>query len=125
MTFSDLEIEYLGAQLLGRLATVDAAGAPQNSPVAFRHNPETGTIDIGGHNLVASRKFRNVQARPQVSFVVDDLPSTRPWRARGIEIRGEAEALTGDEPLIRIRPRRIIAWGIDPDRPHHRRNVEP
>lgn len=29
-------IAYLGTQRLGRLATVDPAGAPQNNPVGFR-----------------------------------------------------------------------------------------
>src|SRR5512143_4281017 len=133
MSFTELEIGYLGSQRLGRLATVARDGTPQNNPVAFRYNPDTGTIDIGGHNLTASKKFRNVEADPRVSFVVDDLPSIDPWRARGIEIRGHAEALTDagnphpyfGSAMIRIHPRRIIAWGIDPDKPHLRRNVEP
>lgn len=45
-----------------------------------------------------------------------------PWSPRGIEIRGEAEIRTTggkeimpafDEDMFRIRPRRIVAWGID------------
>ena len=133
MSFTDLEINYLTSQRLGRLATVSPAGVPQNNPVAFSYNPDTATIDIGGHNLTASKKFRNLQADPRVSFVVDDLPSTNPWQARGIEIRGRAETLTDVQPphpyfgsaMIRIHPRRIIAWGIDPDNPHMHRDVEP
>jgi pyridoxamine 5'-phosphate oxidase family protein len=115
MSLTEAEIEYLGSQRLGRLASISPIGMPQNSPVGFRYNPETGTIDIGGHNLTSSRKFRNVQVEPRVSFVVDDLASTRPWRVRGVEIRGSAEALAGPEPLIRIRPTRIISWGIPED----------
>jgi pyridoxamine 5'-phosphate oxidase family protein len=30
-----------------------------------------------------------VQANPRVSFVIDDIVSTQPWKVRGIEIRGE------------------------------------
>ncbi len=74
----------------------------------------------------SSRKFRNVQAYPKVSFVVDDILSVRPWRVRGIEVRGEAQALTDQEPpapgfsreVIRIRPRRIRSWGLDPADPY-------
>ncbi|MET8833212.1 PPOX class F420-dependent oxidoreductase [Micromonospora sp. NPDC004540] len=131
MSFTEVEIEYLNSQRLGRLASVSPTGAPQNNPVAFRYNPETGTIDIGGHNLTASRKFCNIQVEPRVAFVVDDLASTNPWRARGVEIRGRAEALTDVEPphpyfdsaMIRIRPTRIITWGID-GAPMSGRNVE-
>jgi pyridoxamine 5'-phosphate oxidase family protein len=124
-TLTHAERRYLSTQRLGRLATVDPDGAPQNNPVGFRYNAETGTIDISGYHLGASRKFRNVEGNAQVAFVVDDVASLDPWRVRGIEIRGLAEAVrgapdpipgTGDE-IIRIHPRRIFSWGIDPARP--------
>jgi pyridoxamine 5'-phosphate oxidase family protein len=125
MTFTDTEREYLDSQFLGRLATVDAAGRPQNNPVGFVYNAETGTFDVGGHNLAGSRKFRNVAANGAVALVVDDLASVDPWRVRGIEIRGKAEALTDQEPprpgmgreIIRIHPETIFSWGVDPDHP--------
>jgi pyridoxamine 5'-phosphate oxidase family protein len=120
MPFTNVELEYLRSQRLGRLATVDPAGAPQNSPVGFRLDPEAGTIEIGGLSLGTTRKFRNVEATGQVSFVVDDLASVNPWKVRGIEIRGEAEALRDQIPasahlspeIIRIHPKRVISWGI-------------
>ena len=122
-TFTTAELAYLNAQRLGRLATLAPDGYPQNNPVGFRVDAERGTIEIGGHALGASRKFANVEARPQVSFVVDDIVSVQPWRVRGMEIRGDAEALTEQTPLmpgfspelIRIHPRRIRTWGLDPD----------
>ena len=125
MTFTQLELEYLATQRLGRLATIAPDGYPQNNPVGFFVDAERGTIDIGGHRMGASRKFASVQANPRVSFVVDDLASVQPWRVRGIEIRGEAEALTDQEPpmggfsreLIRIHPLRIRHWGLDPSEP--------
>jgi pyridoxamine 5'-phosphate oxidase family protein len=125
VTFTELELEYLATQRLGRLATIAPDGFPQNNPVGFWVNAELGTIDIGGHALGASRKFHSVQANPKVSFVVDDILSLQPWQVRGVEVRGEAEALTGQEPpmpgfsreLIRIRPRRIRSWGLDPRQP--------
>lgn len=125
MTFTELELEYFTTQHLGRLATLAPDGFPQNNPVGFRVNPELGTVDIGGFAMGASRKFGNVKANPRVSFVVDDLASIDPWRARGVEVRGEAEAMVDQEPampgmsreLIRIHPRRILSWGLDPQFP--------
>ena len=128
MSFSDSEIAYLGSQPVGRLATIRPDGTLQNSPVGFRYHPDLGTIDIGGHRMEHSHKFRNVAANGEVAFVVDDVPSTRPWRVRCLEIRGTAEAITAPEdsaygvpaPIIRVRPRRIISYGIDqPDAEVH------
>jgi pyridoxamine 5'-phosphate oxidase family protein len=120
MPLTDTEREYLSGQLLGRLATVAPDGSVHNKPVGFRYNEHTGTIDIGGHNMGATRKFHNVKANPHVGFVVDDLVSTNPWRVRGVEIRGDAEALVDQPPLmpgmsgelIRIHPRRVLSWGL-------------
>ncbi len=132
--FTEAEIEYLKGQRLGRLATVDPGGNLQNNPVGFRYNAEAGTIDIAGYNMGASRKFRNVRANGRVAFVVDDIASITPWRVRGIEIRGRAETLVDQPPpgkaaineIIRIHPRRIIAWEIDPAAEGmQKRNVEP
>ncbi|HEX6353307.1 PPOX class F420-dependent oxidoreductase [Actinophytocola sp.] len=127
MPFTDIELEYLSPQRLGRLATAQPDGTLQVSPVGFRYNEKTGTIDIAGHRMARSRKFRNVAENGQVAFVVDDLASTQPWRPRCVEIRGEGEAIaeptdsawapaiaqTGfDGAIIRIRPKRIISFGI-------------
>jgi pyridoxamine 5'-phosphate oxidase family protein len=121
MDLTSNERDYLRTQRLGRLATLGPEGSPQSRPVGFFVNDELGTIDIGGRDLAASQKFRNVRRDPRVAFVVDDLASTDPWRVRGIEFRGTAEALTDTEPpargysreLIRIRPERVIAWGLE------------
>ncbi|NUS43466.1 MAG: PPOX class F420-dependent oxidoreductase [Mycobacteriaceae bacterium] len=123
--FTEFELEYLASPgRLGRLATVDADGAPQNSPVGHRYNPDTGTIDIYGHQMGASRKFRNLATNDRVALVVDDLASMQPWTVRGMEIRGRAEALT-DQPVpaglsaevIRIHPELVFTWGVDPGAP--------
>ncbi|MEU9834107.1 PPOX class F420-dependent oxidoreductase [Streptosporangium sp. NPDC048047] len=117
------EIAYIIARRLGRLATVAPDGSPQVNPVSCYHNPATGTLDIGGHAMAASRKYRNVRENPRVAVVIDDMPAGVE-SIRCLEIRGTAEAV--DAPadsaarvpgaIIRIRPRRIISWGIDP--PH-------
>jgi pyridoxamine 5'-phosphate oxidase family protein len=99
-TFTDAEIEYLNRGplrgLLGRLATVGPDGRPQ------RH--------------------------PDVAVIVDDVASVDPWTPRYIEIRGHAEThLEGGEEVgqrlgapfpfdsawIRVRPRRVLAFGIE------------
>lgn len=125
--FTDRELAYLGEQRLGRLATVQRNGVVQNNPVGFSYNEELQTIDIGGHNMAASQKFRNVAAGSKVAFVVDDIPSLDPWTVRCLEIRGDAEALAdpGDSaaPIIRVHPRRILSFGIDPDNPAGPRTV--
>ncbi len=122
--FSPVEIAYLQSQRLGRLATVNSHGQPHVVPVSFRYNPDLDTIDIGGHDFAKRKKFRDVRRNPRVAFVVDDLASINPWRARAIEIRGEAEVLeTGgteimpnfDPEMFRIKPKRIISWGIEAD----------
>ena len=104
---------------LGRLATVDESSRPHVVPVGFRYNPELGVVDVRGRNLGQTKKFRDVARTGRVAFVVDDvLP---PWRARGVEVRGRAEALKGDAgsggEVIRIFPERIVGWGIDPGAP--------
>ena len=119
--FTEEEIEYLKSQLLGRLATGGPDGQPHLVPVGFRYNAELDTIDIGGHDFARRKKYQDVQRNPRVAFLVNDLASVNPWRVRGIEVRGEAKVVTsGGEALgpgfapdmFRIRPRRIVSWGI-------------
>jgi pyridoxamine 5'-phosphate oxidase family protein len=115
--FTRAELEYLQSQQRGRLATVSRRGEPQVKAVGYRYNAELDTIDIGGFEMEKSQKFRNVANNPSVSFLVDDvLPDGSPGF---IEIRGYAQALPeGGQSLgpslspamIRIIPKRIIAW---------------
>lgn len=123
-SFTDIELDYLRTQRLGRLATVNAHGHPQNAPVGFRYNAELDAIEIGGRWMSQTKKYRNVVKHPHVAFVVDDV-QTEPWHARGVEIRGVAEQVTtggkdffgpgyqADDALIRIYPTQIISWGLE------------
>ncbi len=123
--FTDAELEYLASQQLGRLATMTPDGRLQVKPVMFWYNAAEETIDVGGHNLGGTRKYANVQANGIAAFVIDDMLSANPLRLRGIEIRGNAEALAEQQPepagfgreIIRIRPRRVVCWGIDAAEP--------
>jgi len=133
--FTPAEISYLQSQRLGRIATVGSDGQPHVVPVGFRYNPEHDTIDIGGHDFAKRKKFRDVRQNPRVALVVDDVASLVPWRVRGVEVRGEAEILeTGGETVIpffdpemfRIRPTRVVSWGLETnDTPTNARTLLP
>ncbi len=121
--FTPEEINYMQSQRLARIATVGTKGQPHVVPVGFRYNPDTDTIDIGGHNFAQRKKWRDVQENPRVAVVIDDVASVQPWTVRGIEIRGEAEMLLAggetvvrgfDSAMFRITPKRIASWGINP-----------
>jgi pyridoxamine 5'-phosphate oxidase family protein len=128
ITLTDTERAYVMSQLLGRLATVDADGVPQNNPVGVFFDENTGEFVIGGHAMGASRKFRNVRANPQVALVIDDIVSIDPWTVRGMEIRGTAMALSDVDPpmpfmsreVIRVTPTWITVWGLASDAKNRR-----
>ncbi|MBV8220214.1 MAG: PPOX class F420-dependent oxidoreductase [Solirubrobacterales bacterium] len=111
--FTDAELGYLtGGRQLGRLATVGADGTPHVVPVGWIYNAARDAIEIGGIELERSKKFRDIARTGRAAIVVDDLESTDPWRPRGIEVRGRAEAIALPTPLIRIHPERIVSWGL-------------
>ena len=116
------QIDYLSSQRLGRLATTGLDGRPHVVPTSYRYNPEVGTIDIGGHHVVTTKKYRDVLANGWAAFVVDDLVSTDPWTPRMLEVRGRAEAVaTGGgglgpgfgEAFIRLHPQKINSFGLE------------
>lgn len=121
---TDAEIEYLGGQRLGRLATVTARNEAHVVPTGFRVSDDRTKIEVGGHNLAARRPLylRNIESNPWVAFVVDDLASTDPRPPRGLTVRGRAEIRAEggerigqgfDSTLIVITPASIVSWGID------------
>jgi pyridoxamine 5'-phosphate oxidase family protein len=81
--------------------------------VAWIYNAARDTIDITGHELERSKKFRDVARTGRAAIVIDDLASTDPWRPRAVEVRGRAEAIALPTPLIRIHPERIVSWGLE------------
>lgn len=116
------QIAYLASQPLGRVATVGQDGRPHVVPVSFRYDPDLETIDVGGHHVATTKKFRDVQATGWAAIVVDDLVSRDPWTPRMLEIRGRADAIeTGGshlgpgfgEAFIRIHPEKVNSFGLD------------
>jgi pyridoxamine 5'-phosphate oxidase family protein len=113
------ELGYLRTQRLARMATVDPRGQPQVNPVGF-FVQDDGSVLSGGLDLGGTKRWRNLHTNPRLALVVDDIASVEPWRVRGVEIRGEAELLTGphdlapglSDELIRLRPLWVHSWGL-------------
>jgi pyridoxamine 5'-phosphate oxidase family protein len=125
MVLTDIEQQFLARQHLARLTTIGADGFPQVKPLGFTYNSELGTIDVTGFNMVESAKYRNIQTNPKVALVADEMTEPSMSGVRFLEIRGLAENAVGshdlqghlDREIIRIRPRRIVSFNIDPSRP--------
>jgi PPOX class F420-dependent enzyme/OxyR family protein len=116
-------IDYLTTHSHGRLATVAPNGTPQNKPVGYRYNASLGTIDIAGFDMERSAKYRNAGVNAHVAFVVDDIVGEGAEGVRFVELRGRAEhavdpgrATAGgvSEHIIRIHPRRLVSWNLEP-----------
>ena len=120
--FTAEEIAYVASQRLGRLATTNGKGDLHVVPVGFRYNPEHDTIDIGGHNIATSKKYREALRHGRVAFVVDDvLP---PWKPRFVEVRGTVEAFAEGgnainqnfaPDILRVTPTYIVSMGVNDD----------
>jgi pyridoxamine 5'-phosphate oxidase family protein len=120
--FTEAEGEYLQGQTLGRLATVGPDGRPHIAPVTFSFNADEDAIDIGGIDFANTKKWRDAKQNPKVTFLVDDVA---PDGAHAVEVRGDVEIHeTGGsainprfpnfvEQFLRLRPRRIVSWGLD------------
>jgi pyridoxamine 5'-phosphate oxidase family protein len=117
--FTQVELDFLAGQRLGRLATIGRDGSPHVMPVGFRVDPGTDTIVVGGAGMGTSKKWRDMGRDPRVAFVVDDIvPGSGP---RLIEVRGTAVRMDAggtelgrgfDEEWVRITPRRIVSYGL-------------
>ncbi len=115
--FSEGEAEFVRAQPLLRLATVAADGQPDADAVGFEWDGRQ--FVIGGHQLMRSRKFKNVAGgNRKVSLILDDLASVQPWRPRGIKIHGIATPVEragrfGPGHYLIIQPLVSWSWGIE------------
>ena len=109
--FSEAELHYLlDEPRLARVATVGVDGTPHVAPVGFAYNHQLDSIDIGGHSFEQTKKYRDVQRTGRAAVVIEDvLP---PWRPRGGEVRGRAEAVEPATRLVRIHPERVVPRGF-------------
>ena len=115
--FSEQELAFLRTQRIARIATVALDGQPTADAVGFSFD---GThFYVGGHNIAATRKYKNVVAgNTKVSLVIDELKSVQPWQAQGIRVHGEAVAVEsqahfGPGLYLVITPKVTWSWGIE------------
>lgn len=105
LTKQELE-ELLAAPEVAVLATVDAEGRPEGSPIWF----EAGSGRIYVHVGRDSKKARNVRRNPNVSLTID----TRQAPYRGAVLRGTMRELPADDGIRRRTAVRYL--GVDTGR---------
>jgi len=79
--------------------------------------------------MARSVKYKNIRSNLNVAFVPDDEPAPQAGAAgvRSLEVRGIAEPATVPagpgahghlaSRVVLIRPRRVLAFNVDPDHP--------
>ena len=94
------ELEFVGAQRIGRLATVSPAGWPQVVPVMYALTADGAfEFDVDG------AKLRNLAGEPRAALVVD---ASGP--KRGVSVQGRC-TLVGPE-RARLEPSHVFSWGL-------------
>lgn len=127
--FSKIEIAYLESQHLARLATVSSNGQPTADAVGFEF--DGARFYIGGLNLPATRKYKNVAAgNHKVSLIIDDLASVEPWRPRQIKVHGLAEIVEragrfGHKAYLAITPTVSWSFGLERAANYHAGDFTP
>jgi pyridoxamine 5'-phosphate oxidase family protein len=114
--FTAAELEYLRTQPLMRFATASITGKPDVAPVGFW--VEGDDIVTAGFDITHTVRYRNIQANPRATVVVDDLATVDPWSPRGIKIIGSAaiEVVDGS-PRFRVNPQVIVSWALNDTTP--------
>jgi pyridoxamine 5'-phosphate oxidase family protein len=107
MSFAPEEVDFIQAQRLARIATVDDHGQPDVVPVGFEFD---GTyFNIGGLQPANTRRHHNVSAgNHKVALVIDDVAPTEGWSPRFLRVYGTAEVMSGEYPYLRVTP--AISW---------------
>lgn len=133
----DLGERLLRRARVGHLATADRTGTPHVIPVCFAFDGSRVYSAIDRKPKRASprrlRRVRNINANPRVALIVDEYDED--WRRlRYVLVRGTARVLERgaehtraisllrrkypqyrlmrleDRPVLRITPRRLVAW---------------
>lgn len=89
--------QLMASELYGVLATQSGSGAPHSSIVAFVSADDlTSVVFVTPRN---TRKFANIEARPAVSFFVDNRSDRvdELMRVIGIEAHGNAHELSAEQ----------------------------
>jgi nitroimidazol reductase NimA-like FMN-containing flavoprotein (pyridoxamine 5'-phosphate oxidase superfamily) len=97
-------LAYMRAQRLGVLGTLAPSGEPQAALVGYAVTPD---LELLFDTLQTTRKYRNIQANPRVSFTIGNTAGTGDERT--VQYEGVAEELAG-ESLARLQPVYFAAW---------------
>jgi pyridoxamine 5'-phosphate oxidase family protein len=100
VVFTDLELEFLRSQRIGRLATVGPTGWPHVVPVMYALD-DAGAFEFD----VDGVKLRNLAAEPRAAIVIDAMGPKR-----GVTVQGRAE-LIGPE-RARLKGVHKFSWGL-------------
>ena len=143
MIFTNKEKEYIGSQIIARIATTncqiskvenhddtDTKGVGKNQPdvvpVGFDFDGEY--FYIGGMHFFKSLKYKNAIKNNKVALVIDDLLTINPWKPRGIRIYGTSDLVErqggymsyihksqsqSQSHYLRIKPTKKWSWGIE------------
>ncbi|RSM65743.1 PPOX class F420-dependent oxidoreductase [Amycolatopsis sp. WAC 01376] len=120
MAFTEEEIAYLRSQPLARFATLSEDGEqPDVVPLAFEFDGTHFWVGGVGASVLATRKFRNIQAgQRKVALLIDDLVSLDPFIARGVRVYGEAAdpvermGAVGPGIYARVTPKVSWSWNM-------------
>ena len=117
IVFSKEEVDFISSQLLARIGTASPKGRPDVAVVGFDFD---GTFFyVSGRNNEATWKYKNAKRNPRASLVIDDLPSVKPWRTRGIKVFGSVDFVhyagksSGEREYLRIKPECKYSWGLE------------
>jgi pyridoxamine 5'-phosphate oxidase family protein len=100
VVFTDLELEFLRSQRIGRLATIGPTGWPHVVPVMYALD-DAGAFEFD----VDGVKLRNLAAEPRAAIVIDAMGPKR-----GVTVQGKAE-LIGPE-RARLTGVHKFSWGL-------------
>lgn len=98
--FSEVEIEFLRSQRIGRFATVGPTGWPHVVPVMYAVNDD-GSLDFD----VDGVKLRNVQTESRAAMVVDAMGPKR-----GLAVQGRVSLIAPER--ARLLPVHKFSWGL-------------
>jgi pyridoxamine 5'-phosphate oxidase family protein len=115
--FTQAEIEFINSQRLLRIGTASEKGRPDVAVVEFDFDGEY--FYVSGRDNEKTWKYKNTQRNPRASLVIDDLPSVKPWKTRGVKVFGSVDFVpyagksSGEREYLRIKPARKYSWGLD------------
>ncbi|HLE72730.1 MAG TPA: PPOX class F420-dependent oxidoreductase [Anaerolineales bacterium] len=116
VNFTQEEKDFIKSQLLLRIGTASPKGRPDVAVVGFDF--DGAYFYVSGRDNENTWKYKNTRRNPRASLVIDDLPSVKPWRTRGVKVFGSVDFVhyagrsSGEREYLRIKPERKYSWGL-------------